>query len=152
MLARKTSSKNGKTLPSDWTEGLARLLNETYKNQCTKSHRYFDVFGEIYDEELLVVISYISEKDESQTPISCFLSCEGAHIQNEELVKETQNNFIDVAGLFFDEIFSQDQWSEFEANWQEAHYKDQTYFYKLSRENIGLTLEANRLLGADFEN
>jgi hypothetical protein len=56
-----------------------------------------------------------------------------------------------VVGLFFDEIFSNEEWDEFEPNWQEVSYKHETYFFKLSRENINLTLEANRLLGPDFD-
>ncbi|MGC4057723.1 MAG: hypothetical protein QM743_06315 [Chitinophagaceae bacterium] len=35
--------------------------------------------------------------------------------------------------------------------WQEVTHKNQNYFYKLSRENVNLTLEANRLLGEEFE-
>ncbi len=151
MLGRKPTSKNGTSIPSDWLESLARLLNEGYKDECKQHGRYFDVYGQIYDEELLLVVSWLSEKDEYLAPITCFLSCEPAHIQNESKVKETQQNFIDVVGLFFDEIFSNEEWDEFEPNWQEVNYKHETYFFKLSRENINLTLEANRLLGPDFD-
>ena len=151
MLARKATSKNGKNLPSDWIESFARLLNETYKNECKENLCYFDVYGQIYDEELLIVASWISEKDQFSTPISCFLSCDSSHIQSEEKVKETQKNFIDLVGLFFDEIFSQEEWIDFMPSWQEVHHKNETYFYKLSRENVSITLEANRLLGPDFE-
>jgi hypothetical protein len=50
-----------------------------------------------------------------------------------------------------DEIFAQEEWSEYEPVWQELNYKKETYFYKVSRENIQLTLEANKLLGDDFD-
>jgi hypothetical protein len=151
MLGRKATSKNGTSIPTDWLESLARLLNEGYKNECKQHARYFDVYGQIYDEELLLVVSWLSEKDEYLAPITCFLSCEPTHIQNESKVKETQQNFIDVVGLLFDEIFSTEEWDEFEPNWQEVNYKHETYFFKLSRENINLTLEADRLLGPDFD-
>lgn len=151
MLARKSSSrKNGKNIPQDWVEGLNRLLNETYKAECTRNGRYFDVLGQIYPEELLLVVSYLSEKDEYLSPITCFLSCEPDQIANEEKVKETQKNFIDIVGLFFDEIFANEEWDEFEPNWQEVTHHHQNYFYKISRENINLSLEADKLLGEDF--
>lgn len=151
MLARKKSSKNGKSVPQDWLEGLARLLNEAYKTECKQNGRYFDVYGQIYQEELLLVVSYLSEQDEYLAPISCFLSCGPDQIGDEKKVKETQQNFIDIVGLFFDEIFATDEWDEFEPTWQEVTHKHQTYYYKISRENINLTLEANKLLGDDFE-
>lgn len=151
ILARLKSSKVGKPVPQDWCEGLARLLNETYKTQCKQDKRYFDVYGQIFPEEFLVVVSYLLETNEADAPIACFLSCDPDQIDNEKKVKETQLSFVDLAGLFYDEIFSQEEWSEWEPNWQEVTYKNHNYFYKLSRENINLTLEADKLLGDDFE-
>ncbi len=151
MLGRNKSSKNSVAIPGDWAEGVARLLNETYKSECTKNSRYFDVYGRIYPEELLVVVSYLSEKDEFSAPITCFLSSTSEQMKNVESVKDTQKNFIDISGLLFDEIFNSEDWNEFEPNWQEISHKNQTYFYKISRENINATIEADRLLGPDFE-
>lgn len=151
MLARKKTSKQGNSLPTDWIEGLSRLLNETYKNECKLQSRYFDVYGQVYPEEFLLIISYISEKDEYESPTTLFLSSEPSHISTQEDVKETQKNFIDLIGLFFDEVFSNKEWNEFEPNWQEVSQKNQKYFYKISREDINATLEANRLLGDEFK-
>lgn len=151
MLARKATSKTGKTIPQDWVEGVSRLLNETYKKKNEDSGRYFDVYGQIFPDELLLVVSWVSERDEYQSPITCFLSCEAEQIKDVKKVQETQKNFIDLMGLFFDEIFSVEDWDEFEPNWQEVKHKNETYFYKITRENINLTLEADKLLGPDFD-
>jgi hypothetical protein len=151
MLARKNSSKNGTAVPTEWLESLNRLLNETFKSECKQNGRYFDVFAQAYPEELLLVVSYLSEQDEYLTPITLFLSSHPDQIGNEEKVKETQKNFIDLVGLFFDEIFADQEWDSFEPQWQEVSHKNQNYFFKLSRENINATLEANKLLGDDFE-
>jgi hypothetical protein len=151
MLARKKSSNSGSVIPTDWLEGLGRLLNEAYCTECKQNGRYFDVFGQIFSEELLVVVSYLSEKDEYLTPITLFLSCEPDQMGTEAKIKETQENFIELAGLFFDELFGDEEWDSFEPAWQEVTHKNQNYFYKLSRENINATIEANKLLGEDFE-
>lgn len=151
MFARKPTSKNAQNFPTDWIEGFSRLLNSTYKTECTTNDRYFDVLGQIYSEELLVIVSYLSEKEESLTPITLFLSCEMLQMDNEEKVKKTQQNFIDLAGLFFDEILKKDdELTQFEPNWQEVTHNKETYFYKLTRENINLTIRANELLGSEF--
>lgn len=147
MLARKNSSQNGKSAPADWIESVSRLLNETYKSECKQNDRYFDVFAQIYPEEFLLGVSYLSEKDEYLTPITLFLSSEADHLSDENKVKETQKNYIDLVGLFFDEIFTTEDWNEFEPEWQEVSHKNHTYFFRLSRENVNATLEADRLLG-----
>jgi len=151
MFARKTGSKNGKSIPEDWLISLGILLNESYHDECVKHGRTFDVYGQIYAEELILAVSWLSEKDEYIAPITCFLSCEPDQMRDDKKVKSTQQNFIDVVGIFFDEIFASEEWAEFEPNWQEVIYKEETYFFKLSRENVRLTLEANKLLGEDFE-
>lgn len=151
MFARKPTSKNGQSIPQDWLESLSRLLNETYAKECKDQDRYFDVYGQIYSQELLLVVSWLSEKDAHVAPIACFLSCEPEQMNDESKVKATQQSFIDVLGLFFDEIFSDSEWADYEPNWQEVTYKKENYFYKLTRENIALTIEANKLLGDDFD-
>ena len=151
MFTRKSKTSTAKNFPAEWIEGFSRLLNNTYKSDCTKNKRYFDVFGQIHPEELLVVVSYLSEVDESLTPVTLFLSCDTQHMSSEEKVKETQKNYIELAGLFFDEILNKgDEAIDFEPTWQEVTHNKETYFYKLTRENINLTLRANELLGPEF--
>ncbi len=150
MLGRKSSSKNGKSIPQDWLESLSRLLNDSYGSECKKHGRYFDVYGQIFSEELLLVVSWLSEKDEYQSPITLFLSSESNQISDENKVKKTQEDYIDVVGLFFDEIFASEEWDGFEPHWQEVTYKSEIYFFKITRENISLTLDANKLLGPEF--
>lgn len=142
MFARNPSSKTGKPIPQEWHESLARLLNETYKKECSEAGKYFDIHGLIYPEELVVVVSYLSEKDESLAPITLFLSCDASEMNTEEKVKETQKSYIDLVGLFFDEIFADEEWGDFVPNWQEVTHKNKNYFYKITRENVALTIEA----------
>lgn len=150
MLARNKKSTGGKIIPQDWSEGLSRLLNETYKRECKEQARYFDVYGRIYSEELLVITSWLSEKDEFVAPITLFLTCEADQINSVKKVKETQENYVALTGLFFDEIFASEDWNEFEPEWQEVTHNHQNYWFKITRENINATLEADKLLGEDF--
>ncbi len=151
MLARNPSSKSGNPIPQEWPESLSRLLNDVYKKECAAAGKYFDVHGLIYPEELLVIVTFLSEKDEYLAPISLFLSCDVTDMSTEDKVKETQKNYIDIVGLFFDEIFSDEDWNDFEPTWQEVTHKNNNYFYKITRENVALTLEADKLLGPDFD-
>lgn len=151
MFSRKPGNQKGKSIPQDWLENLAGMLDETYAEQNNKHDRYFDVYGQIYETELLLVVSWLPKTDTLSAPITCFLSCEPDQMNDEAKAKKTQQSYVDVMGLLFDEIFSNDEWTDFEPNWQEVSYKHENYFFKISRENISLTLEANKLLGDDFD-
>ncbi len=150
MLNRLPSEKSPQPLPLEWTESLSRLFNEHYEKKLKKEKTYFDVFGQIYPEELLVIFSYLPEDLQNGRTITLFLSCDPTQMKSEKLVKETQENYLEIAGLFFDEIFATKDWNEYEVNWQEVTHKNQTYYFKLTRENVGLSLEADKLLGSDF--
>jgi hypothetical protein len=151
MLARLKTSIKGTNLPNDWREGFSLLLHDGYGKECDQQNRVFDVYGQIYSEEILIVVSCLSRTDASIAPIALFLSCDPEQMNNEQKVNEVQKNYIELAGLFFDQIFAISDWSEFEPSWQEVTHNNRTYYFKLSRENINLTLEANRLLGEEFQ-
>lgn len=151
MLARKKTSKVGKPLPIEWIESLNRLMNDSYKTECQQHGRYFDVYGQAFPDEFLLIVSYLSDKDDYSAPTTLFLSSDHDKFATEDKLRETQKSFIDLVGLFFDEIFSEEEWDLFEPNWQEVSHKNETYFYKISRENVNTTIEADRLLGDHFE-
>lgn len=147
MLERKPSKVTGIALPKDWIESVTALLNQTYEKECDAQGRHFEVHGQIFPSELVVIFGFNpQEKDSSESSVSCFLSCDTADIATPDLVKTTQENFVLMAGMFFDEVFATEDWSDWEPNWQEVEWKDKKYFYKMTRENVTLTLEADRLL------
>jgi hypothetical protein len=146
MLQRKKTLKPGLALPQDWTQSVSDLLNETYEKECESRQRHFDVFGQILPEEMVVAAGFSNLENPTESAISIFLSCDLEPSLETKKLKEIQATFVDLFGLFFDEIFSQPDWSEWEPMWQEVHYEGATFFHKITRENILLTLEADRLL------
>ncbi len=151
MFSRIKHAQPGKPLPSDWSDGLVMLLNDTYENERSSRTSIFDMYGQVYSEELLAIVSLVDEKDQNKLPIACFISCDAKEIATDKLVKETQKNYIDLFSLLFDEIFQNPDWNDYEIIWQEIKYKDKTYFYKITRENIAISIEASKLLGDDDE-
>ena len=57
----ETQSK--KPLPEEWTEALTKTLTETYFEQSEKDNCFFDVYGEIYNKDFVVVVSYLHHDD-----------------------------------------------------------------------------------------
>ena len=56
-------TKIRESLPHEWLEEFTRILNEAYADTLNKSGRFFDVYGEIYDKDFVVIVSYIDNKD-----------------------------------------------------------------------------------------
>jgi hypothetical protein len=56
------------------------------------------------------------------------------------------DTLIDSMGVFFDSYFADADWNDYISNWTEATYKDLKFFYKVSRENVALTIQAEALL------
>lgn len=146
MFQRKKTLKPGLDLPQEWTQSVSDLLNETYEKECETRRRHFDVFGQILPEEMVVAAGFSNLENPTESAISIFLSCDLEPGLETKKLKEIQATFVDLFGLFFDEIFSQPDWSEWEPMWQEVQYEGATFFHKITRENILLTLEADRLL------
>lgn len=146
MLARKSTHVKGAPLPQEWAQSVSGLLNETYAHECVKRGRIFEVVGQVYPDELVVTASFMSGTSATEAPVTCFLSCDPQDMSTKAEVKDTQDRFIELFGLFFDEIFASEEWNEWEPLWQEVENRGKTYWYKISRENVRLTLEADRLL------
>ena len=133
-----------KALPNEWTEELTRVLTETYFKQSEKDNRFFDVYGEIYEKEFVVIISYMHHDDQLASPISVFISHDV--VDDSKQFKKVLGNLVDLTGLIFDDIFATSDWSDYNSNWTENSYKSGNFFYKITRENVSLTLQAEEFL------
>jgi ADP-ribosyl-[dinitrogen reductase] hydrolase len=77
-------------------------------------------------------------------PIAVFIS----HDQESDSkkIKKTLENIIQLAGHIFDDIFAVDEWSDFIPNWTENEYEGDLLHYKITRENISLSIQAEEIL------
>ena len=107
---------------------------------------------QIFSDEILLIATLISDKN-SASPISIFVSKEisSEEIDDAKLAKKSLDSMVELVGIFFDDVLSNKDWNNFTLAWVEEDYKNSVYFIKTSRENIELTLEANKLLGEDFD-
>lgn len=148
-LGRYESSdiSQGKGLPAEWTEEFVGILTETYAAQSEKDNRFFDVYGQIFDKEFVVIVSYIHHSDQMAAPVSIFISHD-TESDSKELSKALKA-LVDLSGHILDDIFSQEDWNEFVPNWTENTFKGHQFHYKITRENISLTLQAEEILKKD---
>lgn len=148
MFSRLEHDVKPVLFPKDWAEGLKQILLNIYGDKCIEEEKTFEVFGFSYPSEVLLIISYVG-LDKFTTPVTLFLSSDlNEKINPEKII----DRMFDSAGIFFDQYFAhedtEDQiWDEYILDWDEAEFGNEKFFYRVTRENVGLTIEADLLLG-----
>ncbi len=143
MLSRKNHETLGQPLPPEWIERVQNLMDDLYRSKCEKLHRTFSIHGFHYPNELLLIVSLIGKNDPHSLPVSCFLSID---LEQEGIWSGQLETLLDGAGMFFDSFFAKKEWNDYTPDWTKATFRKKTIFYMTTRENVALTIEANRLL------
>ncbi len=147
MFQRIDTEVNAIELPMEWRQDLKQSLLNIYGDHCIKHDRTFDIYAFTYPSELLIIASYIG-LDPNIIPTTLFLS---ADLRPDTDPKKLFNSLLDNIAIFFDQFFqntNNEEFDEYVHEWQEEVVNRQTFYYKITRENIGLTLEAERLLNS----
>jgi hypothetical protein len=134
--------------PKDWAESLKQILLNIYGDKCLKDDRTFEVYGFSYPNEVLMIVSFVG-MDKNVLPVTINVS---ADLNNETKTNEIQDDMFDFVGVFFDNFFAQEEnedeiFEDFVLDWEETEFNNKKFFFKITRENIGLTMQANLLLG-----
>jgi hypothetical protein len=142
MFSRKEQDVKANHFPSSWTESITTLLSNVYLQKKELSSKDFKVLGLIYPDELTLVVSLYNKDILHETPTTFIASSD----LNDRDPKKLMSSLVNSIGIFFDNVFSKTDWSDYSPNWQIAQLKDVEFYYKISRENVMLTLEAEEIL------
>lgn len=135
--------------PKEWSDELKQVLLNIYGDKCIKDEKTFEIFGFSYPNEVLVIISYAG-LDKFEAPVTLFIS---ADLEEKTNSKKTVDTMFDSAGIFFDSYFAKEAdledeiWNDYVLDWEEADFGTNKIFYMVTRENVALSMEANRILG-----
>lgn len=153
MFSRLEHDLRAVLFPKEWAEGLKQVLLNIYGEQAIKDDKTFEVYGFSYPSEALLIISYVG-LDKFETPLTFFIS---ADLTKSSDSKKIVNTMFDCAGAFFDSFFagqSSDEAAEeveifddYMVNWEETDFHGEKLFYRITRENVALTMQADLLLG-----
>ena len=154
MFSRLDHETQAVLFPKDWADGLKQILLNIYGEQCIKDDKTFEVYGFSYPNEVLLIISYAG-LDKFVAPVTLFLSSD---LDSKTKSDKIMDTMFDSAGVFFDSYFaaSDDEdndeiWDDYVLDWQDAEFGSDKIFYKVTRENVGLSMQADLLLGDDFD-
>ncbi|MBI2521932.1 MAG: hypothetical protein HYV97_16065 [Bdellovibrio sp.] len=150
MLSRyQRNSEHTRSLPNEWVEKFQHALQEQYSSDLSLTHRKFELFTELYANELCFGLCLVSENDGSSSDLPM------TYIVSADLTDKTDplsllDRLVDSAEIFFDQFFANETAMEYSVTWQTSELRGLKFYYKISRENLALTQKANALLGDDF--
>lgn len=148
MFSRKDHEIKAVLFPKEWADGLKQILLNIYGDKCIKDEKTFEVFGFSYPNEVLLIISFVG-LDKFETPLTLFLSSD---LTSNTAADKVMDTMFDSAGVFFDQYFATEEsedeiWDDYMLDWDEAEFGNEKIFYKVTRENVGLSMQADLLLG-----
>lgn len=144
MLARYEQPLPGTALPEIWTEEVRELLTKSYQQNLLEVQRYFEVFGMSYPNELLVTISLKDHESRADKPPLTYMI--SVDLLKEADSKKILATMVDSMGLFLDNLFADYAGQEYQVLWEKATLGKIDFYYKISREDIALSLQAEKLL------
>ena len=144
MLFRKPQDQAGTFLPDEWREEVQGTLFNLYQNHCQREKKTFEVYGLSYPDEIFLTASYLDFHDLNKIPVTYTAS---ADLSGEKKnIKKILDTLVDSIGIFFDSFFHQKDWNDYISVWTKARFKNQVFYYQVTRERIGLTLQADEIL------
>ena len=145
MISRKSQDLPPTQLPKSWREKVESLLTSIYESSLDLQSQAFEVHGLTYPDEIILTASLINTKDELKAPVTFQIS---ADLEQGIKPEKTFDILIDAIGIFFDKFFNETntEQSQYISRWQEDQFRKQKIFYRVTRENITLSLMADELL------
>ena len=146
MFSRFNEELKGSPIPAAWIMELEDLLNTTYEGQLKLFEKRIKVFGELHPKEIAMAFSILSQDKNSTDAITLMVS---GDLNEKNDPKKTLDHILNYSSEFFDLIFNDQGQDEFQPNWVKTDLKKDNFFFKITRENVELTLMANKLLEGD---
>lgn len=144
MLSRKIREERGREIPQEWLDNAKKVLSENYLEYTKDGNLTFQTFGELYPDECCLALCLIDSVTENA--VSLILSSD---ISSENFDPNILDNLLDASSLFFDQYFNTPNWDDYEPTWGAEEFKNKKFFSKVSRENIGLTIQAEKWLSQE---
>ena len=140
QFSRKNEKSDGTLLPEKWVEKLSELMQDTFPELQSFKALYW---GQYFKDELLLITSIYNEQ-ESKIPYTIILSLD-ITTDKESQIKKTLDNSAKALGVIIEDYLAKPTELEYIPSWAEHKFDQTTCFYTISREDILLTLEANKL-------
>lgn len=145
LFTRFEHDCSGKELPQSWNDNALDLLNEVFADKFLMFQQKPLLFGRIYSNELLIILSILDARFEDKAPLTCFFSFDVLD-DTAKKIPSIINNLVDAMGVILDDYFNHPDEMDYSGSWTHETFGQTTFYLRISRENIESTLKANELL------
>ena len=132
-------------LPEELINAINSIINDSFGEQFSNKNLMLSSYGEMYENEIVLILSLIGHLND--TSISLFMSDE---IDEKTNLKDKIDQLVNSSSEFFEKFIhgtDEEILDMYTSDWQKADFPAADFYYKISRENIQLTIQANKLLG-----
>ncbi len=149
MIFRKYENEKSERFPEQWSDQVSLSFNEYFKEKYKLEGKIFYCYGFLCKDELLVGLSLNNETENPESPITVFLSKDLTEEEREKpkTFEKAKQEMLDILGLIFRDLLNEDDVPYF-GDWAKYEYKKNEYFYKVSREDLELYIQAEALLNS----
>ncbi len=147
MFFRKYEEIMGIAFPMEWRQSVSQSFGQYFKDKLNFSAASIQSFGFHHIDELVIIISYVPE-EELKSPISLFISKDLSEKEkeSEREFKKVKDSVLDVAGIILKDLSENFNDIEYLLRWTEYDFRKEKYFYKVTRENIDLSIKTEEIL------
>lgn len=146
MYSRDLTNEKHVLIPGKDLSRFKKAVEEAYTEYFIQRSLDFELHGFLYPKEFVLNICIFSPKDLNITPTSLFCSVD---LKDESPSEKIINTIVDYIGIFLDEFFQVDSWEDYFQRWESEDFKGQKLHYRITRENVILSLKAEELLNQD---
>ena len=147
MFSRKNHPKYSSLIPTEVLLTITKLINESFEKSFQRKKLTLESYGELYEDEIILILSLSTPSLENTISL-----CISDDFTQKDDLKEKINYLVSSSSEFF-EVFinsSEDEILElYSPDWKQTDLAENNFFYKISRENIKLTIAANKILAGE---
>ncbi len=147
MFFRKYEEIMGIHYPKEWRDQTAISFGAYFENHPIQNDHTFEAFGFHHLDETVIIISLVPFSEIS-SPISLFISKDlnEKERNSEREFNKAKDSILDVVGMIMKDLLDDFDNFQYILNWTEYEFRKEKFFYKLTRENIDLTIKTEEIL------
>lgn len=151
MYSRKDSTQFPVEIPPKHFAHFEKAIDEVFGTKINQRGETATIHGLLYPGEFVIGLCFHNQSQQTQTPTSFIISIDIEQKERDQEDQKLPNEkvlqiLMDFLGLMTEQYLSEDEWTDYLQKWEFEEFQKLQIYYLISRDNIPLTLQANRLL------
>lgn len=146
MIFRKHEELIGESFPEKWSDNLNLNFSEYFSEKLKLSNTSFFSHGQLCADEIVMAMTVRDNANEKMATIILSRDLNKQEFEAPTKISKVKDQMVDILGVMVKEMLTDFEEISYGGRWNDYKYKKDNYFYKISREDISLLLETEKLL------